>query len=252
MNKDVKYVIDKLTEYSKIPSLTHRESKFMDYLRKDCLGLANYDMVKDYREDCILYRHKTIRSGILVTAHMDRIKVAPFEFELIDNKTKIKGQLDNCISVSICRLLMEKNTPVDFLFTTAEEVLQSNAEIIDTWRQHEYEYVVDMDIDVSNIKKEVEDGAISLRDRDSATIYSEELVNKLRAICTTNKIDFITKDSHWLMCQIGTTISEEPRIKGCYAGLPLLNYHSHKEIMNLKCIDNMIRLFEAIKKESEK
>jgi putative aminopeptidase FrvX len=71
----------------------------------------------------------------------------------------------------------------------------------------------------------------------------------LRKLCVDNKIDYITKDGHWLMCQIGTTINECPKVKGCYFGLPIHNYHSNSEIISFKCMENAIKLFECIGKE---
>jgi putative aminopeptidase FrvX len=67
--------------------------------------------------------------------------------------------------------------------------------------------------------------------------------------CAENKIDYITKDGHWLMCQVGTTIQECPKVKGCYVGIPIDNYHSNTEIVNFKCISNVLKLFDAIKGE---
>lgn len=247
MSKDVNYVIDKIKEYSKIPSLTHNEGKFLKYLKKD-FPTINHDL----RENKLglFYEHKNY-TPYLVTVHVDRISVGHYGWIVGD--VIMIGQLDNVISVAIARLLVEKNIPVHIQFTTCEEILQSNGQIIYNVENAKLAgiplMVLDLDIDVAVDYKEIEGGAISLRDHDSIVKYDKELITHLRTICDKNKIDYITKDKDWLMCQIGTTIRECPAVRGCYVGLPIWEYHSNKEIVNLKCIENAIRLFECLRDE---
>jgi len=245
MNKSVRYVVDKIQEYSKIPSLSRNEREFLDCLELD-IPIDHY--FPTLRDDCTHYTYKHKPARILVTVHTDRIPVRPFKFEILDDK-KLKGQLDNVISVALARLLIEKATPVDFLFTTKEEICGSNSQLINAWNHKEYDHVLDLDIDVTVDSSEVEGGAISLRDKDCSADYYLPTVGKLRKLCSDNKIDYITKDGNWLVCQIGCSIREYPKIKGCYVGIPIDNYHSNTEIVNFKCISNVLKLFEAIKGE---
>jgi len=247
MNKSVKYVVEKIKDYSKIPSLSGKEGAFLAVLHAD-IPICDYKCPPFTGGEYLFYQYKHKPARILVTVHTDRIPVRPFKFEVLNDK-KLKGQLDNVISVAIARLLIDKATPVDFLFTTKEEVLRSNAQLIAAWEAREYDHLLDLDIDVTVESSEVEGGAISLRDHDSIVNYHLPTVGMLRKLCQDNKVDYITKDGHWLMNQIGTSIRECPAVKGCYVGIPIDNYHSNKEIVNLKCINNVLKLFDAISRE---
>jgi putative aminopeptidase FrvX len=247
MNKDIRFVIDKIKEYTSIPSLTHHEGKFLEYLKKD-FPTTNHKL-RETKEG-LFYEYKEPTS-YLVTVHVDRISVEPYKWH--EGAETLVGQLDNTVSVAIARLLAEKDVPVHIQFTTCEEILQSNAQIIHSVENARLAgiplVVLDLDIDVAVDYKEIADGAISLRDHDSITAYDKELVYYLRKICDKNKIDYITKDTDWLMCQIGTTIQECPAVRGCYVGVPIWNYHSHKEIVSYTCIANAIALFDCLKED---
>lgn len=249
MDKDIKFVIDKMKEYSKIPSLSYHEEKFLEYLRKD-FPTENHNLREIEGGLFYEYKHNSY-TPYLVTAHVDRIPVGPYKWH--NGSKRLTGQLDNVISVAIARLLADKNIPVHFQFTTKEEVLRSNAQIIHSVENAKLAgiqlKILDLDIDVAVDYEEIESGAISLRDHDSIVVYDKELVNKLRGICEKNKIDYITKPQDWLMCQIGCSIQECPEIRGTYVALPIFNYHSNKEIVSIKCIENMIKLFESIRED---
>jgi putative aminopeptidase FrvX len=110
---------------------------------------------------------------------------------------------------------------------------------------------IDMDIDVPVSSNEVESGAITLRDHDICVNYYLPVVGELRKFCKSNKIDFITKDQDWLLAAVTSTIQEKPDAKSCYLGLPINRYHSNEEEINLKCVENVLRLFDAIKEEQK-
>jgi len=251
VNENIKYIINKVKEYTGIPSLSLNERNFLNYLAVDLQkskSIKHYAL-RDYGSYLHLFSNEEdINMKTLITVHTDRIPVPPYEWKILKDN-KLKGQLDNAISIAIIRLLIEKQLPMDVLFTTAEEILQSNDQIIGIYEDCKYKYVVDLDIDVTVKPDEVESGVISLRDHDSIVKYDKELVEKLSDICEHNEINYITKDKDWLMCEIGTTIQQEPKVRGCYLGLPLDNYHSNHEVMNFKCIENAIKLIGCLSKE---
>ena len=243
MKKDTQYIINKIKEYSMIPSQSGQEKVFLDYLKSE---FPNHNYSLQEHPDCLFYKYKKPTKW-LVIAHTDRIPVPKFKFEIID-KTLIKGQLDNVISVAILRLLVEENIPVNILFTTEEETLKSCPQIVNISYGKNYS-VLELDIDVATSKDEVIEGSISLRDRDNSAEFDKELVAYMKKICDRNNIRYITKDGDWLVDELGCTIAGVPSIKGCYVGVPIWEYHSNKEIVNIKCIENAIKLFECIKKE---
>lgn len=244
MNIGIEFIINKIKEYSQIPSLTYQEDKFLDYLVKE-IPTEHYTL-DDETSDYLLYRNNG-ETQWLILAHTDRIKVPRFTFRVTD-KT-IHGQLDNVISVAICRYLMELGTPVDFMFTTREETCQSAQQIIDVWSQKQDYKILDMDIDVLHDKddtKEVDYGMISLRDRDSLAVYDQELVKEVRGIADRNDIEYVTKDGHWLIAQPGTVLKDNNMVKIMYLGIVIDNYHSNKEYVTFKAIENMVKLVEGI------
>jgi len=254
MKKSTEFIVNKVKEYYKIPSLSYQEKEFLDYLRRD-FPIKNYTLVD--LGDALLYTCKR-KSPWLVLAHTDRIPVRPIDFDTIGDIT-LKGQTDNIISVAILRYLAEKNVPINFLLTTKEEVLQSCNQIREAVSRFNDEiYVLDMDIDVSQDYSEIDRGAISLRDRDCSAVYDKDLVQMVRERCANNDVDYITKDGDWLVCQIGTTLAGEgmhkegllknPEIRGMYFGLPIWDYHSNHEQISLRCVDNAVKFFMTLKK----
>lgn len=242
LKKSVEYIIEKMKEYAQVPSLTYEEDDFLDYLAKKIEPKKHtlYDM-----DRYLVYKYEG-ETKWLILAHTDRISVEKYDWRVEDDV--IHGQLDNGISVAICTYLIQQGYPVDIAFTTQEETCHSAGQITDIYKALNREpYVVDMDIDVSLKHEEVMRGAISLRDRDNMVGYCKELVDKVRAMCDKNKIDYIKKDNDWLICQIGTAIKEDPELKGMYLGLPIGNYHSHEEYMPIKCIERVLDLFTCIK-----
>jgi len=247
MNNGIGYIADKVKEYSKIPSLTYKEDNFLDYLAND-IPTTNYELYKNNRYNgCPPYLHYRYsdKTKWLVLAHVDRIPVPSFEFTIKDNK--LIGQVDNVISVAICRYLIEHKAPVDFLFTTQEETCSSAGQILDAWMMNQDYYVLDMDIDVAVKEDEIDCGAISLRSRDNLAPYNDELVNLMRGMADKHKVQYLKKDGHWLVCQIGTALEEVPELKGAYFGLPIWKYHSNHEVINLDCVRNAVKLFDGIR-----
>lgn len=243
MNKDIRFIINKVKEYSRIPSPSGQEKEFLNYLKKDFPN-KNY-FLKEY-PDCLFYEYKKPTKW-LVVAHVDRVSVRYFRSEVLYEEL-LKGQIDNVVSVAILRLLVEKNVPINFLFTTKEEILQSCPQIVNVCYGKDF-YVVCLDIDVAVNFTEVFDGPISLRDRDTTAEFNKELVMLLRKICDKNGINYITKDGNWLIDELGCTIAGVPTIKGAYVGLPINNYHTGRERISFKCISNVIKLFECIANE---
>lgn len=243
MNKDIRFIISKVKEYAGISSLSGHEQAFLCYLKAN---LPNkYYSLQEYT-DCLFYKyHKP--TNWLVLVHTDRIRVEKYQFEAVNN-TMLKGQLDNVISVAIMRFLMDKDIPVNILFTTNEEILKSCPQIVHVCYGKDY-YVLDLDIDVAVKTSEIESGAISLRDRDTTAVFDKGLVKYMRKLCDDHGISYITKNGDWLVDQLGCTIAGVPSIKGAYFGLPIWEYHSNHELISFKCIENAIQLFEYIKND---
>jgi putative aminopeptidase FrvX len=115
------------------------------------------------------------------------------------------------------------------------------------WEKNPDYYVVDMDIDVSVTKDEIDCGAISLRSKDNRALYNDELVNLMRGLADKHKVQYLKKDGHWLVCQIGTALELSNCMKGMYLGLPIFDYHSNHEVINIECVKNALNLFDGIR-----
>ena len=141
VNKSVDYIIGKMREYTKIPALTFHEQDLLAYLEED-IPTKHYDLDKS-NPKYLLYRYKG-KTKYLVLAHVDRIEVEEFRF--VRHNGRLTGQLDNVISVATCRYLIEQGTPVDFMFTTQEECLQSADQIAEAYEKCGNDYfVLDME-----------------------------------------------------------------------------------------------------------
>jgi putative aminopeptidase FrvX len=254
MDKALEFIIDKVKRYSMVPSLTYHEMEFLEHLSAD-IPETNYALSRGNKY--LLYKHinQKAHSKFLVLAHTDRIRVAtPVNF-IVENEQYFHGQLDNVISVAICRWLMEQNMPVDFMFTTQEETCNNADMISEVCKLHPNYLCLDMDVDVT-VKgddwPDVECGAITLRDRDNNAVYDKKLVEKIRGIAEVSGVYYIEKNGHWLVDEIGIAMQEDHRIKGMYLGIMIANYHSNVEITNFKCVQNMLKLFDGIRKEISK
>lgn len=244
MNNGIELVVSKVVEYSNIPAVTYKEKQFLAYLAGE-MPTKYYTLDKS-NPKYLLYRYSG-KTRWLVLAHADRIPVDPFITQLQGDF--LVGQLDNVISVAVCRYLMEQGMPCDFMFTTQEECCQSADQIVEAYGRNVDYRVLDMDIDVPTSVHEVDIGAITLRSRDNLAPYDRSLVRTMRKMAKKNDVDYIRKDGDWLVCQIGTAIVKNPKLKGMYLGLPINNYHSNREVINMSCIKNVIKLFDGIRKD---
>lgn len=252
--RNLKYIKDKMVEYSKIPSLTRREGEFRDYLFQDmAVGLTSTR--KSWQASLLTYpeclfvtpQWKDAKTTIMI--HIDRIPVQPFEFTF-DGGYWV-GQHDNVISVAIARWLMWKKVPFNFLFTPREENCSNGQLIRDYVVANPDQNLIDLDIDVSVDKRETLDGLVSIRRRDNLLKYPEAFVKKLTALCVDNGIPYTHKDEHWLIVQLGVALREAKVLPPNYSyiGIPLIDYHSNHEIASEKCVRGVLQLLTAYAKE---
>ena len=244
MNIKVSNIVDTLFKYGKLPSISCEEQRFMKYLAKDIESSAVSHILYP-QEECLFYKYNKPTKW-LVLAHIDRIPVEKFNYK--KNHTNVVGQLDNVISVAILKEAINVGLPINILFTTKEEILRSCEQIYNIAKDRKY-WIIDLDIDVTVKDTEVKSGAISLRDRDCSSMFDSEVVKYLRNLCDINNIKYITKDGDWLVVQVGCSINRYPELRGCYLGLPLDNYHSHREVMNIECINNAWKLLNLLEGE---
>lgn len=245
MNNGIGFIINKVKEYSNIPSLTHQEGKFLSYLDADIP--TKFYTLDNHNPRYLFYKYNG-KTRWLVLAHVDRISVPSFKFQIQNNK--LVGQLDNVIAIAICRHLMEQHMPFDFMFTTQEETCQSADQIIEVWDRNSDYYVLDLDIDVAVKESEIDRGVISLRSRDNLAPYNNILVGKMRKLAEEHKVQYIKKNGDWLVCQIGTALEKKPSMKGMFVGLPIAQYHSNKEKVNILTIENMVKLFNVMREDA--
>ena len=248
----ISLIYRKMGEYSRIPSLSGKEQVFMEYLKNDLSGLTEYEV--ESRHDCFAVNSK-VGSKYTMLVHIDRIPVEPFQYTF---GKIVKGQVDNVIGVAIMRHLFEQGVNLNALFTTREEICDNFDQLLAYTKEFPDQVLIDLDIDVSITLEEVTSGAVSVRKRDNLVPYSPVLVRYIEELCNRNKIDFINKDGHWLIVQVGMAMAKYKEMNRItdkdltesrtYAAIlvPILNYHTNKEEASEKCVRNVVKLLTKL------
>ena len=78
--------------------------------------------------------------------------------------------------------------------------------------------------------------------------YPEAFVERITNICKHDNIDYVHKDGDWLICQIGCALGKAEILPKNYSfiGIPLINYHSNKEVASEKCVRNIVKLLTKV------
>lgn len=247
------YIVSKLKEYSKIPSVTGNETEFLEYLEKDFNGnkSQSWRSVKlDFQFSYKLLYNKESRSPYVFTVHTDRVcdyrENKPFESEIrsIGNKI-VKGQLDNIISIAILRYLHSLGYSMNVLFTTREEICRSYEQIQEVMILYGF---IPVSLDIDPVKDELFQGSdhITIREESFSFSYDPDTVALFQKIAIENNIPFSNKDgfSHDEIYHLMR--ATQSVYKGAHLGLPLKNYHTNDEEVNWSSIFYMIEFLKAL------
>jgi putative aminopeptidase FrvX len=193
----------------------------------------------------------TSNSNLLFVVHMDRVPVKDFD-PLMENNI-IKGQLDNAISLAVMKTLFDEGLDFNIMFTKDEEYCICHKDVINFCdfedRIHNREFVVvDCDIDVFS-EEEMWKNCISIRGKDNIGDFDLNVVKKVRALAKKENLQWIAKTGDWGVCTAGF-ISYHSVYPAFLIGLPILNYHSENEIVDIRSLKTYYDMLKVLCKEN--
>ena len=235
-------VFEKFCEYLEIPSLSHSEEKMVEKVTEDF-------EITDVVDGCPI-QIVNPQNDYLFVSHIDRIRV-PFVKPMLVKSgivPYIQGQLDNSICVAMLKVLSASYN-YNIMFTREEECCYAQHYVVKAINELEIKYgkkfaVIDCDIDVF-YKDDSWINSISLRSRDNVSLFTEDIVSRFRGLATSVGVNYSAK-TDWLIGTVGWVRAKDPSIEGLYLGLPILNYHSEREIVALDTLYSYMRVLEAL------
>jgi|LSQX01.1.fsa_nt_gb hypothetical protein len=200
----------------------------------------------------LVYRHNQETSAkYLFLVHADRLMFKERRMEIFkkdyNNNWFIRGQLDNIISVAIVLYLIKLDYPIDCLFVSREEILESHPQIIEYLNQYDVDdkyKMIDLDIDIDKTVDGdvVNGGYITLSDTAHYMKLDRDMINEIEAYAMSVDIP-ITKFDSFNPAQAGKYLQTNPSNKKIiYMGLPLTCYHSPEETMSWQTVENTVHL----------
>lgn len=172
---------------------------------------------------------------------------------------KLRGQIDNAISLSVIYALFENGFTGTALFTAEEEIGKSWLHL----QAHLQRYNLDCDsllvLDTSPYTdpKSIENGRVVLRHRDMTEIFNPALIESLQNRAEALEIIYEFKDTALLAAgrtvdQLGSTElgrlikGSEGRWNGATVQIPTLMYHTSHETTTDKAIANYYQFLHNI------
>lgn len=247
------FVLTNLTMMSAFPSLTGAEEKFGLFLHN--LFSAEFNRKKSsmrfhgsrhvYDGTGYLYSSLIMDKEYpyVFTAHLDRVGRYVNTIKDSPDLNTLSGQLDNLIGLVILYYLASRGHKINVLFTTHEEACESWPQLEEFIKLNPHMKPVSIDIDVYNNLEEFEDGHISIRDKDKGGKFNKPLVEKMREIAAVSNIPVNTGEKGWSYVET-SMLQSHTGLSGANIGIPLVNYHSPREVTNWNVIYNCIEFLE--------
>lgn len=246
------FILDKLKLYSSMPSLTGKEEKFLNFLVSDFHKDGDLNKWrKVYLDNNPYYYYRNggkAETSILpyfLVVHTDRVPNynASKDTAYVDTISRtvefLTGQLDNIIGISIARYLIEKDIPIDILFTTREETVESTLQLWEMCKLNG-KTPITIDIDVFNDIDKVRKGQTTLRFEDRNGQMLTSLVKTLQKVAVDNEIPFSFNEGEAIVETGFLSKIDNGKYKGAHVGIPLINYHSDMETTTWECVYNTI------------
>lgn len=250
--KDLReFILATLTEYSLYYSCSGKEGPFYKAVKEKFLSVNRSFSVREvYKENSLFY---SLFTGSRVfpyifVVHLDR--VGKYNNTIVDKGNLLQGQLDNIISIAVLTYLA-KHLNFNILFTTVEETCTSWPQLQEVSILFPKAKLITIDIDVFTDEKDLADGKISLRESDGAGIFSDVLVKLLRNVADTFNTPYYTTEG-WSYVET-SMLQQHTGLTGAHIGIPLLNYHTPREITSWLTVINCIKfLFNFISHHEKK
>jgi hypothetical protein len=261
IHKIKSHILPLLKVFASVPSLTGHEegmiSKVGEYFLPIYPHYDFYVLTRKNKPYCAFLASDITPSKYVLVVHLDRVPNGdrePYHTLPVDHGEYIQGQLDDTIGIAIAHYLMRHSEKsISVLFTTSEEIGQSWYQI-KTYTKlfsspEQIVIPVGIDIDIFDTLPE-QNGLISLRAEDQAGKMNLPEVNKFRTRASELSLPW-TATEGYSITEIGFVSSHtREAIQGVHVGLPLTSYHTDKECIQWKAIENVIRLLTHIIKTS--
>ena len=165
----------------------------------------------------------------------------------------IGGQIDNAISVACLYKLIKDGFDGTVLFTCREEIGLS-------WKYIE-EYFKEENLNVKNLivldttpypsSSDFENGKIIFRRADSNGKFNIAFIDKLKAYAKDQEIPYAIKVPRG-KTELGRLVEfTNGNFNGATIQIPSTNYHSNKEMTNVKCLKNYYKFIKLISNKEE-
>lgn len=172
---------------------------------------------------------------------------------------RLKGQIDNAISLGVIYALFEQGFQGTALLTTEEEIGKSWLHIKDYLEVENIasQSLIVLDTSPYTNQNIIEEGYIIFRNRDMSGVFSSELVKLLKARAENLNLPYQTKDQMLLeqgkqVSQLGSTElgrliqGSDQKWNGATVQIPTLMYHTSSETTTTKAIENFFMFLHNI------
>jgi hypothetical protein len=261
--EDKTFILECLKSYSAITSLSGGELNMLYKVRDDFKCRTGQTFIEVYRDELPYYGlllDQKNRCPYLFTVHLDRVPnfwtQEGYTNTIMDVEERLIGQLDDIIGIAIMYYI-HQHYPVNILFTTNEEFCESWVELRDAIKTYKTETCplipVSVDIDVCKKLEEFEkENPVTIRSRDRAGKMNPLVVNHFRRIAATYGISNAGDSLGYTMVESGMLAHEtKGEFSGAHVGIPLIHYHTDKEMTTWATVWNAIKLLSAIVADNE-
>lgn len=172
---------------------------------------------------------------------------------------KLRGQIDNTVSLGVVYALFRKGFKGTALLTTEEEIGKSWIHIANYLEKTKTETKSLLVLDTSPYGDNslLEDATLVLRRRDKSEVFNSELVGQLIARCEELTVPYQVKDEFLLgrgreISQLGSTelgrliMEKKGRWSGATIQIPTNMYHTSSETTTKKAIRTYYRFLKNI------
>jgi putative aminopeptidase FrvX len=193
------------------------------------------------------------------------MEVAPANFPIAyartakEEKGRIRGQIDNALSIAIIHELFANGFQGTAIFSTEEEIGKSWIHITDWLEARKIKTRALLVIDTSPYvdPEPIETGRVILRNRDFSETFNPTLVKLLRERCEVLNLPYHMKDEVLLAAgktieqlgstELGRVIQKSNRHwSGATVQIPTLSYHTSNETTTREAIKNYYTVLHNI------
>ena len=177
----------------------------------------------------------------------------------VSDNQRLKGQIDNVISIGIIYTLFQNGFTGTALFSTEEEIGKSWIHLTNWLEQHNINDKQLLILDTSPYREQtpIDQHMVILRNRDKSDVFNTDFVQKIKKRCAYLGLPFQMKDEYFLSLGLGISdlgstelgrivANTKGRWNGASIQIPTLEYHTSYETTSRGCIENYYALLQNI------